>query len=216
MVDCNQKEVANQSDKVLKNYSEPLKEYKSLLRLKKTVIQTRLNRINAANRLLSTEKFLQCINIYYSCCSACIAILGLISASKALAVVSAILTVVLAISIVFLNAQKYGNRSQELKNNYISLHGLLYEIELAEARNDVSKLDNFTKRYCKLLQTSENHSNLDFLRTKNRYEKLTGFENVRFYGELAIIYGLRVICVLIPVIVGGWLFCVGAFDNVFC
>jgi hypothetical protein len=203
-------------EKRQKSFDEPLKEYKSLLYLKKTVKKTRVNRISAANRLLSTERFLQWINIYYSCYSACITILGLITPNKSLAIVSTILTVILAISIVFLNAQKYGNRSQELKNNYISLHYLLYEIELAEARNDVTKLEEFMKRYCELLQTSENHSDLDYLRNKSSCEKLVWYERVRFYTELLFVYGLRTILVLLPIVITILLIYINAFAEVFC
>lgn len=154
------------------SYEEPLKEYAALKHLKRNIAKTRINRINAASRLLSTEKFLQAINIYYSCVSAGFAILGLIIDDKIFIVWSVIFTVVLAISIVYLNAQKYGNRSQELKNNYISLHELLYKVELAEAKNDVGKFSVFSDEYCKLLQTSENHNNMDNLKRKKRTMKV--------------------------------------------
>ena len=39
----------------------------TLMYLDRVVKITRINRINAANRLLDTETFLQGINIYYSC-----------------------------------------------------------------------------------------------------------------------------------------------------
>ena len=48
-------------------YDAELKEYEALLHLKRSVKMTRINRINAATRLLQTEDFLQGVNIYYSC-----------------------------------------------------------------------------------------------------------------------------------------------------
>ena len=40
-------------------YDAELKEYEALLHLKRSVKMTRINRINAATRLLQTEDFLQ-------------------------------------------------------------------------------------------------------------------------------------------------------------
>lgn len=67
-------------------HDEPLRAYGNLLDLRKSVSTTRLNRINAASRLLQTERFLQGINIYYSCFSAILAILSILSDRKELAV----------------------------------------------------------------------------------------------------------------------------------
>ena len=152
-------------------HDEPLKVYGNLLGLRKSVSTTRLNRINAASRLLQTERFLQGINIYYSCFSAILAILSLISDRKELAVWSTVVAIILAISIVYLNAQKYGNRSQELKNNYIELHKLLFEIDAAIAKNDEENVEELTGKYCKLLQTSENHINYDYLKQKKKNDR---------------------------------------------
>lgn len=152
-------------------HDEPLKAYGNLLDLRKSVSTTRLNRINAASRLLQTERFLQGINIYYSCFSAILAILSLLSDRKELAVWSTVVAIILAISIVYLNAQKYGNRSQELKTNYIELHQLLFEIDAAIANNDEGNVGELTGKYCKLLQTSENHINFDYLKQKKKNER---------------------------------------------
>lgn len=96
--------VTSTEDKIAKRqakYDEPLKEYGELLQLKRIVGTTRLNRINAANRLQRTENFLQGINIYYSCYTAVLAVLSLVVENKSLSVWSAALTVILAISIVY-------------------------------------------------------------------------------------------------------------------
>lgn len=173
-----------------KKIEEPLKSYGDLLELKRSVSKTRLNRISAANRLLDSERFLQGINIYYSCFSAVLAIFSLISQERALGVWSAIITVILAISIVYLNAQKYGSRSQELKNNYIALHKLIFDIEAAISANDSKRNKEFTDRYCDLLQTSENHIQYDHL-----YQSFKSKEPMRWfeYVHLFVVFLLRLL-----------------------
>lgn len=129
---------------------------------------------------------MQGINIYYSCYTAVLALLGLIIENKPLTVWSTALTVILAISIVYLNAQKYGNRAQELQTNYIALHKLLFDIEQAEAKNDISNLEIFTNKYCELLQTSENHINLNYLRQLKQKSELEGSEKAEYYFTMVV------------------------------
>ena len=81
---------------------------------------------------------------------------------------------------------------------------------------DVTKLEEFMKRYCELLQTSENHSDLDYLRNKSSCEKLVWYERVRFYTELLFVYGLRTILVLLPIVITILLIYINAFAEVFC
>ena len=197
------------------SYEEPLKEYAVLKHLKRNIAKTRINRINAANRLLSTERFLQAINIYYSCVSAGFAILGLTIDSKIFMVWSVIFTVVLAISIVYLNAQKYGNRSQELKNNYISLHELLYKVELAEAKNEVENFSVFADEYCKLLQTSENHNNMDNLKRKRDNEEgLSVIEMIYYYGIKTLWFAVKAFLIVVPLILFGFFAHKGIFSGI--
>lgn len=190
--------------KIAKRYrkiEEPNKKYGNLLELQRAVSITRINRINAANRLLRTESFLQGVNIYYSCFSAILAILSLISEKRELAVWSTVVAIILAISIVYLNAQKYGNRSQELKTNYIALHVLLYDIEEAIAENDDGKNKDLSDRYCKLLQTSENHTDLDFLRQKKNYNHpMSRAETVKYYFLSASHLLLKGIAIAFPLV----------------
>ena len=195
-------------------YDEPLKEYGELIQLKRIVGVTRLNRINAANRLQRTENFLQGINIYYSCYTAALSVLSLVVNNKSLSVWSAALTVILAISIVYLNAQKYGSRAQELQTNYIAIHRLLFEIEKAEATNDTKDLKCFYDRYCELLQTSENHINLDYLRQVKQKGELRTSEKIEYYWSLALRWFIKLLLVLIPVIVSFILASQGMFKGV--
>lgn len=203
--------------KIAKRYrklEEPHKKFGNLLELKRTVSITRINRINAANRLLRTESFLQGINIYYSCFSAILAILSLISDKKELAVWSTVVAIILAISIVYLNAQKYGNRSQELKTNYIALHKLLFDIEEAIADNAESQNTELAERYCELLQTSENHTDLDFLRQKKNYnQQMSRSEAVKYYFLSASHLLLKGVAITFPLLLFIRLCVLGVFTG---
>ena len=204
-------------DKISKRkekHDEPLKEYGELLQLKRIVGITRLNRINAANRLQRTENFLQGINIYYSCFTAVLSVLSLVVDSKSLSVWSAALTVILAISIVYLNAQKYGSRAQELQTNYIALHKLLFEIERAEASNDTKSLEYFSERYCELLQTSENHISLDYLQQMKQKGELKQTEKIEYYLIMSSRCIVKLLLVLVPVVVSIILAKQGMFDGI--
>lgn len=140
-------------------------EREALEKLYRNVSLTRRNRINASNRLLNKERFVQAINIYYSCIAAVVTVLSLIYPGRSFGVASAILTVILAISIVYLNAQKYGERAQQLKTNYIALQQLAFEIKEEMRKDQIVSIRKFSDRYIELLQTSENHIQHDHLQT---------------------------------------------------
>lgn len=185
-----------------------------MIQLKRIVGITRLNRINAANRLQRTENFLQGINIYYSCYTAVLSVLGLVVDNKSLSVWSAALTVILAISIVYLNAQKYGSRAQELQTNYIAIHRLLFDIEKAEATNDTEKLKYFYDRYCELLQTSENHISLDYLKQMKQRGELKASENIEYLCALTVRGIIKLLLIFIPIIISVILASQGMFNSV--
>ena len=196
-------------------YDAELKEYEALLHLKRSVKMTRINRINAATRLLQTEDFLQGVNIYYSCFSAILSVFSLLTERKELSIWSTIMTICLAISIVYLNAQKYGNRSQELKTNYIALHGLLFDIEHADSKNESYKFPELYQKYCKLLQTSENHIRIDYLTQKKDNKELLRVEKVEYWIYVTIKWIFRICIVGFPALVTGLMIYQGAFEGIF-
>lgn len=212
--ECKEAKHAKRSAEIEAKLNEPNKLYRELLQLKQLVISTRLNRINAANRLQRTETFLQGINIYYSCFAAVLSVLSLISDSKALAVWSVLLTVILAISVVYFNAQKYGNRAQELKTNYIALQSLLFEIEEDEANNTAENFKIHYTKYCELLQTSENHINLDNIRRVKRNNNLSRSQWIEYSLTMIFRWSVKIILSIFPIIITLWLGITGAFKGI--
>ena len=189
----------------------------ALKKLRFVIDLTRTNRINASNRLLKTEHFVQAINIYYSCVAAIITVLSLIDKEGNYSIASAIMTIALAISIVYLNAQKYGSRAQQLQQNYLALHQLRFDIENAirDREEDCNKnidIVGFQKKYVDLLQTSENHIDQDFRRTmwKNDHDRknrskddyvpsLVGIERIKFYLRSIFKYALQFCIWILPI-----------------
>lgn len=140
-------------------------------RLLRSVEMTRENRINASTRLLMSEHFVQSINIYYSCILAVTTVLGLLYPQYSFSLCSAITSIILAMSIVYLNAQKYGSRAQQLQMNYLALDQLRYEIQ-NEIREPHERLVDLQKKYVDLLVTSENHVKQDHWETISKRDKL--------------------------------------------
>lgn len=195
-------------------------ELKALKELERVVDLTRCARMEASDRLISSERFIQSINIYYSCFSVVLSILCLLESNEGLALISTILTSILAISIVFLNAQHYGERAQQFHDNFLELYQLLFEIRAAIRKEDYDQTSKFEARYIELLKSIENHMQQDFLqvlslrdRTKARrienYKKqFTGFPKACFLIKKtmacitkAIIWLFPVFCVLYAVFV---------------
>ena len=102
---------------------------KKLTQLKDRVWMTRKARINASERLLSLEKFIQYINIYYSCFICILSVYGLVIINDKIGIISTILSIILTISMVYLNSQRFGDRAQQLKNNYINLQKLYLKLD---------------------------------------------------------------------------------------
>lgn len=144
------------------------KEYIDRLRhLENTVWITRKNRINAEERLLCINRFVQHINIYYACLSAAIAIFTLWYSDKALAMLGAILAPIVTICIAFLNSQRYEQRAADIKRNYIELQKVLYKVQRLELEenSDLSKLEEIENEYCGLMDKVENHRSCDHWKT---------------------------------------------------
>lgn len=138
-----------------------------LKKLENAVWTTRKNRINAEERLLSINRFVQHINIYYACLSAAIAIVGLWYTDKALTMLGAILAPIVTICVVFSNSQRYEQRAADIKRNYIKLQKILYQIQRLELEDTLepTQLESLENEYCELMSEVENHHQCDYWKT---------------------------------------------------
>lgn len=125
------------------------------------VLTTMFAKMNAAARLLSKYRFVQGLNIYYSCLSAALGIITIRYSSNLLTMYSVIMSVVLVMSITYQNSQNYLERSRSLDRCYLQLMSLADEIELEETYS-LDKERKFKQQYRSIIEDSENHSQFDY------------------------------------------------------
>lgn len=121
------------------------------------------SRINAAERLKKTNGFIQGLNIYYSLFLTALSIYSVTSGTQKLALVITICSVIVTVTIVFLAAQNYGERSKSLKNNYVAIFKL-YNIINDDV--DANALQIIVDEYNKLIDSSENHAEYDYFKAR--------------------------------------------------
>lgn len=139
--------------------------------IKSNVWMTRKARINASERLLCLEKFIQYVNIYYSCFLCILSVYSLTNTNNKVGIISTIISIVLTIFIVYLNSQKFGDRAQQLKVNYIDLQKLYFKLDNLD-ENTTCNLIEYQNEYTDLLSNCENHSSYDYYRILLREKKI--------------------------------------------
>ncbi|MBQ8951706.1 MAG: SLATT domain-containing protein [Eubacterium sp.] len=120
---------------------------------------TRVSRIKAENRLIEKEHFAQFINIYYSLFAIICSILSYHYNDTKMGLFTIIITISLMISILYLNGQKYLEQARDYRTNYTQLHAL--EMKTKDPAENIMKI---REEYCKLLNSSSNHIDYDFLK----------------------------------------------------
>lgn len=164
--------------------------------LKRSIYITRKSRINASERLINSEKFIQVINMYYSCFLCGMSVYSLIS-TDSFSIISTILSIVLTISIFFFSSQRFGDRAQYFKKNYIELQKLYFKIEnLGEEEN----LKEYKNEYINLLLDSENHSTYDYYKAVLHLdEKLNKLALINYYLHNVCIFIFKMGLFLTPI-----------------
>ena len=180
---------------------------KKLESLKNNIWMTRKARINSSERLLTTEKFIQGINIYYSCFLCTLSIYGLIYQNDKMGIISCIVSIILTISIVYLNSQNFGGRAQQLKVNYISMQKLLFELDNLD-KTSIYDLTEYQNKYCELLSNCENHSIYDYYRVQLNQGniKVISKEGICYYINKLIIYSFTLLVIILPIILIYYIF----------
>ena len=186
-------------------------ELRALHELERVVDFTRRARMEASDRLISSERFIQNINIYYSCFTVILSILCLLDNNPVLSIISTLLTSILAISIVFLNAQHYGDRAQQFHDNFLELYQLLFDVRAAIRSREYTHTHDLEVRYIELLKSIENHTQQDFLqilslkdRTRARRDKdykkqFSGLSKACFIIKRIITCVLKILIWLFPI-----------------
>ena len=93
-------------------------------KLRDTIWTTRISRVNAEQRLLNKEAFVEWLNIYYSFIIICLSIVLLQYNSKLLSYCNLFISLCLLLSILHLKSYKLKEQALSYRNNYSELYKL--------------------------------------------------------------------------------------------
>ena len=173
---------------------------------------TRVSRINAEKRLIAKEKFIQFINIYYSCVTVIFSIMSYVNCDNNLSEITIYMTISLLISIFYLNSQNYPRHAREYRENYTSLQDIEFSLKhLSE--NDEEKIKQIEKEYCTLLNEYSNHITYDYycaIHDSNReFKEKKNWKEIRHFYRLGKLWRfvLKMCFCLLPI----FLFCIRGY-----
>ncbi|WP_162860684.1 SLATT domain-containing protein [Vibrio harveyi] len=152
---------------------------------------TRKARIRAAERLNANYFHSNLLLIWYSFLSFCIAIILIkypdLLGSNSDIIMTIATGLVFSLSL-YVHQLDFKNRYSNLKSNYISLQGLIFDLKTCDSMN---KYNELYSDYLYFLEEVENHSNMDLLyfvwfESENCTRKLSFTEVVHLYTYLIL------------------------------
>jgi hypothetical protein len=175
-------------------------------KLKDQIWVTRISRVNAEARLQNKEKFVQGINVYYSCVTIVYSILSYVNHDDSLSLVTIFMTISLLITIMHLNAQNFSGQAHEFRDNYTEFQKLELELDNIELNSTVD-LKDIEERYCDLLKKYNNHISFDYYKTMmNSTVEFRAMKNWTKYKEVKYYFGviwrkaLSFMLIILPII----------------
>jgi hypothetical protein len=173
-------------------------------KLERNIWVTRKCRINASERLLSTAKYIETLNVCYSIFVILLSMLSLKENNDQISFTGLTSSIVLTILIIYANATNFRERSSALKQNYINLQLLLDRLTNIEA-SDVDAIMEVDEKYAELLKTSENHIDMDMYKLKSSASDpdltMTRKEKVLWRGYTAWNYLWKSVLIVAPIVV---------------
>jgi len=133
--------------------------------LSDTIWWTRKSRIQAAERLLANDFHTQLILVWYSTFSVGASIYFLKFAPESeLATVSMVIYSVMILSMsLFMSGRNFKERGMLMKQCYEQLDLLYRQAKAAEKKPDVKELRRISEEYQSVVNSSENHREIDFI-----------------------------------------------------
>ncbi len=132
-------------------------------RLKNQIWTTRISRVNAEKRLLHNERFLQGVNIYYSCVTVLASICLIKWEDQTFGLLITLMSVSLLIVGLFCKTLRFSERAFDFRRIYSELQKL--EFRLDKPGIDDADIQNIQKEYCDLIAEGENHITYDYYKT---------------------------------------------------
>lgn len=102
-------------------------------------------RSTRAKRLLKSEAFIQHINILYSCFGAFLSVWSLLVDHKSISFMATIISIILVVSITYLNSQRFAARAKDIEANTGSDHTESWGIK-SELEDISRKLDQIMEK----------------------------------------------------------------------
>ena len=173
--------------------------------LKNQIWTTRVSRVNAERRLIDKEKFIQGINIYYSCMTIIFSIMSVVKNDAGLSMLTTYISISLFISVLYLSSQKYTEIAKGYRENYTSLQLLEFKLNHIQDKSD-KEIYEVEKQYCDLLNTSINHKSYDYYCTvhgsSGEYRKERWNTRIKFgfYGGKLWRMGIKLSLIILPLI----------------
>lgn len=156
-----------------------------------------------AKRLLESESFIQHINILYSCFGAFLSVWSLLVNHKFISFMATIISIILVVSITYLNSQRYAARAKDLEANILDLRNLQAELSMQLSKEDLAEKE---KTYNSYLAASEYENEYDKLYydifeyspNKNKEMKVFWLRMIQFYSVTVFKTLLKGIVVIFP------------------
>lgn len=170
-----------------------------LEQLKNNIWKTRKARINTAERLNGYFRFVKFLNVYYSCSIIVINLVDISNIKYNFEILLLAISIILTISIIFLDSQQYLERSEKIKKCYIDLQRIYYEIN---EKNLVEK----RQEYYEILKENENHNEFDYYKVIIGTKEATIKEAIKYYFYNVCIILFKTIIILLPITLLGYMF----------
>lgn len=162
---------------------------------------TRISRIKAESRLIEKEHFAQFVNIYYSLFAIICSIISYHYNDTKMGLFTIIITISLMVSILYLNGQKYLEQARDYRTNYTQL-----QILEMKAKDPSQELVGIREEYCKLLNSSSNHIEFDYLKAisnaSDEYKEKKGWKGKAKYYYWGCIWRsvVKVMVLMVPIL----------------
>lgn len=160
--------------------------------IKDNIWKTRKARINTAERLKKLSIFIKFLNMYYSCSIIVVNLIDISSSKYNFEILLLAMSIILTISIFFLDSQQYLERSEKIKDCYIDLQELYYDI-------NEENINEKRKEYYEILRKNENHSEYDYYKVLVDNNKAEFNLKIKYYIHCFLITLFKLFFILLPI-----------------
>lgn len=168
---------------------------------------TKKVRMEAEARMNFYNIFTQILVIYYTFFVLAFSILSLVFANDGISLMTVIASVGLFGISIFVSAIGYREKAIQYKVSYISLNELEFNLKSLLRNPDMDyslileKFKEYETKYNEILNVSENHSIVDYLKIRMRKNTdITSKDKFKYYSIKILTYSIGVVLIIAPII----------------